>query len=852
MADIEAVSILDIVKRGGYEASLITTFNATLPFYEEVVLRRLVAVGVRHNIVLMDAVQCAQSWASEASRPRLAGHAYTLVPMRMHGAFHPKICVLVGPKKAAVLIGSHNLTLSGFGYNHEVTNWIEVEGPKDAEGAAALTDTWALIEQWIEQQRPFLPEQVVDTAKAFSNFLQPLTQRAPPAGHSGVLGQFRGSPTLWAQLIPQLPEETKRVAVIGAFFDSGCKFLRTLEAQWPLAEVVVAIDPETVQLGADVSGLRSRFVDARSLWHEPAMTYLHAKAVYIEGDEAAVLVSGSANPSWPAWMTTDDHGNTEAVVVRTSAAAKAAAKAMGILDVFACAALDTDVLLRAAARTRAEISASTAPAETICVGVSDTEQDVIAMPNSGGRAFASAIAVGADPHDQWPASIQGGQEGWTHFRVEADITAVRSLLVRPADYGTPLRVLVHHPAALSGLARTKRQAALREALGALGSGEADVARLIASVEKVIFSEDVANEVRAGAGRQGNRPPTGLPERPESLGVHVTDMPKQRRKLRLLKSGDLAYLLDVLIRRLGLDLPGGNKGTDQRGRTEEESIGKDDQTPEPAAEPTGLSDTEIAEIVLRKSRTLIRRMVDQLELAAKDESRVGMAIVQLVAVLGVVRELRRLRNFPRWRSRPSFVAEKDRRLLLERAMAYLFGTKSMLLWKLLGQSDEPIEEVSHLRSLLLWLAWDLGEELTDRISPMLEPEDLMRRIQANAILYELLPSVAADGEEVAELERSVAMTATPTGEEGARATTWITRHLGVGLQIANAGQISVGKHAELRVGALAVVPGSRPPRLRVVAALTGSEVSLYEFDGQRVFDRRVASFSGRIPAGGTKP
>ena len=131
----EPISILEVVKRGGYEASLITTFNATLPFYEELVLRRLIAGGSRYNVVLMDAAQCAQAWATESARPRLAGHAYTLVPMRTAGAFHPKVCLLVGPKKASVLIGSHNLTLSGFGYNREITNWIEVDGVRDVEGA---------------------------------------------------------------------------------------------------------------------------------------------------------------------------------------------------------------------------------------------------------------------------------------------------------------------------------------------------------------------------------------------------------------------------------------------------------------------------------------------------------------------------------------------------------------------------------------------------------------------------------------------------------------------------------------------------------------------------------------------
>ena len=75
---VEGISLLDVIREGGYEASLITTFNANLPFYEEVVLRRLVAAGCQQNVVLMDQKQCAASWQSEASRPRLAGAAYSL------------------------------------------------------------------------------------------------------------------------------------------------------------------------------------------------------------------------------------------------------------------------------------------------------------------------------------------------------------------------------------------------------------------------------------------------------------------------------------------------------------------------------------------------------------------------------------------------------------------------------------------------------------------------------------------------------------------------------------------------------------------------------------------------------
>jgi len=40
------LSLLEALRDGGYEASVITTFNAYLPFYEEVVLRHLLAGAV--------------------------------------------------------------------------------------------------------------------------------------------------------------------------------------------------------------------------------------------------------------------------------------------------------------------------------------------------------------------------------------------------------------------------------------------------------------------------------------------------------------------------------------------------------------------------------------------------------------------------------------------------------------------------------------------------------------------------------------------------------------------------------------------------------------------------------------
>ena len=799
-------------------------------------LRRLIAAGSRYNVVMMDSAQCAQVWSSEAARPRLAGHAYTLLPMQVPGAFHPKVCLLAGPRKASILIGSHNLTLSGFGYNREVTNWIDIDGTKDVDGVAALADTWALLEAWISHQASNLPDALLESARAMGKFISPLTQRLAATGSSGILGQSMSGLSLFDQLKARVPNQVERILVIGAFFDAEFDLLRSLSAQWPTAEIVVLIDPDTVHLGMDIGKVSCRFVDARSLWPDHALRYLHAKAIYFESTQGHLFVSGSANPSKPAWLGTSAYGNVEAMVVRAGAAANEIAAVMGLDKAFGLPSLLPAELESVAMRSQKELEPRADLSEFVRVAIADAEQETISLDYSSPEHLTLMHAEGSSADERWSGSLAVVGPSQVAVRPDGPLGRIRSLVFRVGCERT-LRAIVHHPANLDGLAHTKRQAILREALGGLGSGDGDVARLIASVEKVIFSDDVHGEVTQ-LSRSGQSPAdqASSPARPTSLGVHVADMTKQKKKLRMLKSGDLAYLLDVLIRRLGIELERQPGTTDSRRRTEEEAVGQDDDDPPeaPKQDSAGLSDMVIAEIVSGKARTLIRRMKKQLSAACQDRQRAQGAIVQLVAVLSLIRELRRLRLHSRWLMAPSLVAEADRRDLLDAAMSALCGRESSLLQFVIDQSDEPIEEVGILRSLLLWLAWDVGAELTDRIGLLVEEEDAIRVVRANAVLYELLPATASDPEETAELERSVRMTVVPTAAEGARATSWMRRHLAAGLTVKDMSPEMLKIKPGLVRGALALVPKSVPARFRVVSAIAGPEVTLWDFDGSRAF------------------
>ncbi len=336
---LSEISISDLIESNGFEASLITTFNASLPYYEELILRRLRANGCRHNVVLMDSAQCAVSWGHEAARPRQAGYEYTLVPMRSNGSFHPKVSLFAGPKKLAMLVGSHNLSVAGLGFNREITNLIEVKD-KNHEFGALVSDTWNSIASWLDHARKHCPPELISSALRLQEHIKPFLHTSGEETTARFLAQSDRSASLFEQLRESVTFPVRRILVTGAFFDQKLKFLSSLRAEWPSAQIVVGIDPETVMLPSLTSDASMRFVDARDAWPEDGYKYLHAKALYLEGDDThSFFVSGSANPSAPGWGTAPGGVNTEAMILLQGSAAKSALTQTGLDLLFAFSTL---------------------------------------------------------------------------------------------------------------------------------------------------------------------------------------------------------------------------------------------------------------------------------------------------------------------------------------------------------------------------------------------------------------------------------------------------------------------------------------------------------------------------------
>ncbi len=827
------ISLHEVLKEGGFEASLVTTFNAYLPFYEEIVLSRLRAAGCRHNVVLMDAAQCDVAYASEETRPRYAGREYTLVPMRSRGAFHPKIFLLVGRRKAAIFVGSHNLTLSGFGYNREATTRFEFKPGTGDIGNDIARQAWRAIEQWLAAQGEVLPEPLREAVRAVSNFGAWLRAQTGTPGDVTFLAQTPSSLGIWGQLRPRLPERVKRVIAVGPFFDSDLALLSQFRQAWPRAPIIVGVDPATAVL-PQRSDAKKKFDFRNASKLGKRGGYLHAKCFFFDtGGAKDVLVVGSANPSAPAWLGTGKFGNDEAVIVRFGQTAGESAAQLGLPKVADLHALDAgDWQALNQARTAAKAGAANHSSFLV---VAHAVEDGLAIPLAALRSRRPRSATvldssGAVLLDE-VVPLEKGQI--LLIQASGDARQLASMIILKCSGDTEIRALVHQTHAVQELMRSGKQAQLRASLAGLSSGPGDLVKVIAAVEKVIFDEPEIEDAprRHSPSRRPEGKDDAEPTKPESLAGSIVEQRKRRAHRRLLESGDLAYLLDVLIRRLGVGLDRDLPDRDEKGRSEEELAGTDDSDDQ-RPKLVELDHADIAKLCRSKARRLVNRMIKQMEQAARRAEKGPTVLIQLVAVLAIVRELRLVERMPRWASiGESLVNHDDEELLLDGVLTNLFGRGFQLYQAITtALGDERFDELARLKGLLIWLAWDCKIQLDERFNVREEPEDVRQRLIEKAALLEFAQMLK--GDTVAQDEAVNSILQTVKGGAATTASRWVTGYFGWADRISRSAMPAAASKAKpnaaIAVGDLAMVTTEKVPKLRVVSAVTGQQVSLIDF------------------------
>jgi hypothetical protein len=298
-----------------FPMAILTTYNIDPLFFERVVLYDLAAGGSSRIFVLADYGQAMPLIAKARGQLMALGRRYRLIPVQMKGAFHPKVCVRIGPTQAVVATGSHNLTRSGWlgrssdqsGGNRESTvGWrVLPDTPRAIELSSNIKELIGLLE--LASDREELGAQLASTWLKMASE----ENTTPPDPAWKVFGRRKS-------LASELEQRWRgrrfeRLQIVAGSTDNQAAMIRWAAETFGIVEAVVEIDREFCSF--DPVALADLPVTLRIKTYD-GNPRTHLKAALFESAGGNAAVVGSANCSGSAWLrTAAEGGNIESVVI---------------------------------------------------------------------------------------------------------------------------------------------------------------------------------------------------------------------------------------------------------------------------------------------------------------------------------------------------------------------------------------------------------------------------------------------------------------------------------------------------------------------------------------------------------
>ena len=283
--------------------ALILTHNISFLFVEGVLLPKLRAAGDPRVTILADAGCAAGSWRQDQPLISRLGIRYRVVPVDLGPwrRFHPKAVLLAGEDRAALAIGSGNLTHGGMGANREA--WVF--GTTDDDGAPRISALREYLATVLEQLP--LVEPVRDSVNAIFDPEQRWSRELPmPAG-------LAGAPSA-VPILDQLASaagEVTRVTVLTPYFDDKAEALKEIARRFRVP-VDVLLQSDNAGLWAQAAKNLPPEVSLKSVEELSAKgSFIHAKVLALHRTADTLIAIGSANCSKAALLSDQHAGNAE-------------------------------------------------------------------------------------------------------------------------------------------------------------------------------------------------------------------------------------------------------------------------------------------------------------------------------------------------------------------------------------------------------------------------------------------------------------------------------------------------------------------------------------------------------------
>jgi hypothetical protein len=500
------------------------------------------------------------------------------------------------------------------------------------------------------------------------------------------------------------------VSAVSPYFDADFGFLSQVVRDFGTPSMLIAVEPSYSECPSDAPQrlADARFLDVSSLgpgWDKR----LHAKIFRFEFEEGgSVVVTGSANASRSAWLTANGGGNAEMVVVHVDG--DDMWHALGLAGFADLPEVGIDVWRALKVRKEASVEESSGRAAALFHAVvvpEGFEVDAEFIPEdalSRVEALAGNVVLG-------DLLMQRRASGRVVLGSDDPTALDAATLLRVSSADAVFRyAIVTRVDELRGKAAGSAQQKFRMALSGLQGDPEQLANLFRLVQKALFEQEPLLQTSSpSAGHASSAAPgeseVGAPDWVlTSLKMSPAELIKQRHHRRVAPSSEIASIIDALIYQLGIrnaaEAPPPPAPENEEPEADPEPEKLDDDT----KEPTG---AERAAQCRSKVNSLFSRMTKQLEAAEGAGRNVTVAIVQLAAVLGIVKYLR-LGTVDWLPKNDRLVDAVKARKFFTNTCRSLYGPSRDLAGRaLIENNGQPFDELTSVRALLVWLALDSG-------------------------------------------------------------------------------------------------------------------------------------------------
>lgn len=290
-------------------SAIVLTHNIDFLFLQSIVRPRLRKSGHPKLTVFADSSCASGSYRQQRLLLYGLGCHYRVAQVDMGAGrrFHPKAILLAGPTKAALAVGSGNLTHGGWSANYEI--WASYESDDDGLPAISSFRDYLRTVVGMMPQSESLSE---ETFAAFDAAANPWAADLPEP--EGLYGIPADRPLL-DTMIDLAGDDVQKVTVCAPYYDPDGEALAELSGRFS-SPIKTLLQKNHVGLSDSAASALPQNAELLSVDVDPSR-FIHAKLYSFHRADSTLLFVGSANVSRAALMADDGRGNAELIAAQT-------------------------------------------------------------------------------------------------------------------------------------------------------------------------------------------------------------------------------------------------------------------------------------------------------------------------------------------------------------------------------------------------------------------------------------------------------------------------------------------------------------------------------------------------------